>query len=385
MRRVGHGEPERGPDQRRRADLAGRDDLGQPQRPRMEAVHERLHQPDAVLPGRREHRLGLGPGHPERLLAEHVLAGPGGGDRPLRVRPVGRADVHGLDLASASSCSYDPYARGTPNCRAVASARSRARLPTATACSVADPANPVRNDREIRPGPRIPQRMRRSAQSVPSTAAGLPRGVQDRTVGDGALHHGQRDRAQLVVLDGGAEEADRAAVEQHRRARRGQLVPLAGQVQQHQPARRPAEVVHPGDRLLAAVAALVQVHRGADPADLVRDRAVVGLEAEPRAPAPRPAAPRTPRCRPAPPRRRSAGRRPRPATARGTSRSTSCSPGTPGEAAAVRAGRPPRASGAGSPAAVSTAAASGPATVSTASSAVASRGSTRSRNRIESR
>ena len=49
-------------------------------------------------------------------------------------------------------------------------------------------------------------------------------------------------------------------VQRHRRARRGQLVGGdAVEVQQHQPARRPAEVVHPGHRLLAAVAALLQV------------------------------------------------------------------------------------------------------------------------------
>ena len=52
-------------------------------------------------------------------------------------------------------------------------------------------------------------------------------------------------------------------------------------MQQRQPARRPAEGVHPGDRLLAAVAALVEVDGRADPAGLVGDRAVVGVEAQP--------------------------------------------------------------------------------------------------------
>ena len=54
----------------------------------------------------------------------------------------------------------------------------------------------------------------------------------------------------------------------------------AVEVQQHQAARRPTEGVDPRDGLLAAVAALVEVHRRADPADLVGDRAVVGVEAE---------------------------------------------------------------------------------------------------------
>ena len=53
-------------------------------------------------------------------------------------------------------------------------------------------------------------------------------------------------------------------------------------MQQDQPARRLAQVLHPRHRFLAAVAALVQVDGHADQADLVGDRAVVGLEAQPR-------------------------------------------------------------------------------------------------------
>ena len=64
----------------------------------------------------------------------------------------------------------------------------------------------------------------------------------------------------------------------------GQHVAGAVEVEQHQAPRRPAEVVHPRDGLLPAVAALVQVHGGAQPVDLVGDRAVVGLEPEPRPP-----------------------------------------------------------------------------------------------------
>ncbi len=62
-------------------------------------------------------------------------------------------------------------------------------------------------------------------------------------------------------------------------------VGAAVQVQQNQHARRFAQVVDPGDGLLAAVAALVQVDRAlagpADPADLVRDGPLVGVDAEP--------------------------------------------------------------------------------------------------------
>ena len=52
----------------------------------------------------------------------------------------------------------------------------------------------------------------------------------------------------------------------HRRAGLRQPLGRAVQVEHHQPARRPAEVVHPGDRLLAPVAALLQVDGGGQPA-----------------------------------------------------------------------------------------------------------------------
>ncbi len=54
-------------------------------------------------------------------------------------------------------------------------------------------------------------------------------------------------------------------------------------MQQDQHAGRPAQVVHPRHRLLTAVTALVEVDRaspGADPADLVGDRPLVGVHAE---------------------------------------------------------------------------------------------------------
>ena len=70
-----------------------------------------------------------------------------------------------------------------------------------------------------------------------------------------------------------AHAADRAARRAAPGPRHGQLLVARVEVQQHHPARRPPEVRDPGDRLLPAVAALGQVHRRADPADLVRDRA----------------------------------------------------------------------------------------------------------------
>ncbi len=102
-------------------------------------------------------------------------------------------------------------------------------------------------------------------------------GCVDRHV---ALDQRERDRAELVVAGARPDEADVAAVVGHRRAGGRQPVLRAVEVQQHQPAGRAAERVDAGDRLLAAVAALVEVHRRADPADLVGDGAVVGVEAE---------------------------------------------------------------------------------------------------------
>ena len=45
-----------------------------------------------------EHRLGFLHGHGERLFAEDMLAGPGGGDGDLRMRVVRRVDVENIDL-----------------------------------------------------------------------------------------------------------------------------------------------------------------------------------------------------------------------------------------------------------------------------------------------
>ena len=67
-----------------------------------------------------------------------------------------------------------------------------------------------------------------------------------------------------------------------RRTRFRQHIGLARQVHEHEPTRGPAEILHARHRLLAPVAALVEMYRRADPADLVRDRPVIGLEPQPR-------------------------------------------------------------------------------------------------------
>ena len=114
------------------------------------------------------------------------------------------------------------------------------------------------------------------AAATPSTHRGCGRASHV------ALDQRQRDRAELVVAGRRADEADRPSRRGARGAAGRAAVVGAVEVQQRQPARRTAERVHAGDGLLAAVAALVEVHRRADPADLVGDRAVVGVEAEPR-------------------------------------------------------------------------------------------------------
>ena len=119
-----------------------------------------------------------------------------------------------------------------------------------------------------------------------SCAARDPAGQQRGIDRHGALDQGQADRAELVVPRRRTGEADDCAAgfrraELDRVTVGGQPVHAAVQVQEHQPPRRVAEVVHPGHRLLPAVAALVQVHRGLDPADLVRDGPVIGIQAEP--------------------------------------------------------------------------------------------------------
>lgn len=89
-----------------------------------------------------------------------------------------------------------------------------------------------------------------------------------------------------MVVDDRAHPADGSSADGDRVAGDGSLVDAPVQMQQDQPSRRLAEVVYAGDGLLAAVATLVQVDRAelvrtADPVDLVRDRAFVGVGAEP--------------------------------------------------------------------------------------------------------
>src|SRR5580765_8948148 len=95
-----------------------------------------------------------------------------------------------------------------------------------------------------------------------------------------SLDQRQSDRAVLVVPGDRGEVPDRTrrlTGHEHRRSDLGQGVPRAVEVQEDESPRRTTEVVDAGDRLLAAVAALVQMHGGPQPVQLVRDGPVVGL------------------------------------------------------------------------------------------------------------
>ena len=87
----------------------------------------------------------------------------------------------------------------------------------------------------------------------------------------------------MVATDGGHAPDDAVARPDLAPLRR-QDVARAVEVEEDETARRPTEVVDARHGLLPAVAALVQVHRGAQPVELVDDGAVVGLETQARAP-----------------------------------------------------------------------------------------------------
>ena len=111
---------------------------------RVLAVHERLHQEDARVPAGIDHALGLGGGHRERLLAQDVLAGPRGLDRPARVQVVGQRDVDGVDVGVGEERLVRPVRARDP--QPVRDGARPAR-PRATRC----PATSLRGERR-RPG-----------------------------------------------------------------------------------------------------------------------------------------------------------------------------------------------------------------------------------------
>ena len=98
---------------------------------------------------------------------------------------------------------------------------------------------------------------------------------------DVALDQAEGDRTELVVPGRAADETDRAPVQRQRGPGRRQGVGRAVQVQPDEPPGRPAQVVHPGDGLLAAVAPLVQVHGGPEQPELVGDGPVIAVHPDP--------------------------------------------------------------------------------------------------------
>ena len=80
------------------ADRAGRDQLAELRRLRMQAIHERLAGEGAGLPVRVEDRVDLEGGERHRLLDQDMLAGLRRLDRPFGVARMRRRDVDRLDL-----------------------------------------------------------------------------------------------------------------------------------------------------------------------------------------------------------------------------------------------------------------------------------------------
>ena len=90
-----------GPVVERPADAAFVDDLLGQRDGRHAAIVERDHVGHARLLDGRDHLLGLGHVHGQRLLADDHLAGLGRGDHDVVVQDVGHADVDQVDVLAA--------------------------------------------------------------------------------------------------------------------------------------------------------------------------------------------------------------------------------------------------------------------------------------------
>lgn len=99
-------------------------------------------------------------------------------------------------------------------------------------------------------------------------------------VQDGPLDQGQGQRAQLEVAYRRTDVTDLAGPEQDGGTSHGELRVAAVEMEEHEPARGAAEVVDASNGLLTAVAALVEMNGAYQPADLLGERAVVGVQAE---------------------------------------------------------------------------------------------------------
>ena len=156
--------PEARADQPHLADRALREPLAQGRHVRLGHVRIALAQDHLVAARGVEHRLGLGRRHGDRLLAQHVLAGLGGADRPFGVHAVGQRDVDRIDVADR------PAAPRSCRARAGCAARARRRRPcpwprlaTALTTTSFDGATEVQNMRAMFAAPSTPMRSRDDA------------------------------------------------------------------------------------------------------------------------------------------------------------------------------------------------------------------------------
>jgi hypothetical protein len=102
-------------------------------------------------------------------------------------------------------------------------------------------------------------------------------GVEGRT----SLDQPEGNGPELEVAGRAAHKTHSTTIEQQLSLSGRQCVDTTVQVQANEPARRSSEVVDPGDRFLTPVTALVQVDGDVKQVDLIRNRAVVGVEADP--------------------------------------------------------------------------------------------------------
>ena len=113
------------------AELARLHDLHQPRGHGVVLVVERLHHDQAGVGAAASATCArlVGVGR-EGLLAQHVLAGLEGGDRPVAVETVGQRDVDGVDLGVARSAPCT--SPGPGECRAFGECRGPVRVRAAT-------------------------------------------------------------------------------------------------------------------------------------------------------------------------------------------------------------------------------------------------------------
>ena len=98
-------------------DFAGRDDLLHAHDRRIEPAVVRDAEGHAMRAARRDHAIAFGSGHRHRLLAEHVLARLGGGNRLRRVKGHRCGDVDALDVSVCDEILPLPVPSPRPHLR----------------------------------------------------------------------------------------------------------------------------------------------------------------------------------------------------------------------------------------------------------------------------